>query len=144
MGSSPQRPRILLLRKLVSFSGCSAATHMRSSSSNLTGMVSSVWQEETDNVLDSLRNDSVKSKQQILCNFFLFFPPPNSQRSLSSSVHIPGQTSTRLCCELPCVEGWLWFGILYSTCLLQRSGFRLFPAPNHRDAMFTLTALLLC
>lgn len=72
MGSSPQRPRILLLRKLVSFSGCSAATHMRSSSSNLTGMVSSVWQEETDNVLDSLRNDSVKSKQQILCNF----PPP--------------------------------------------------------------------
>lgn len=60
MGSSPQRPRILLPRKLVSFSGCSAATHMRNSSSNLTGMTSSVWQEERDNVLELLRQNKEK------------------------------------------------------------------------------------
>lgn len=55
MGSSPQRPKILSLRRLVSFSGCSAATQMRNSSSNLTGMISSVCQEERDNVLELLK-----------------------------------------------------------------------------------------
>lgn len=73
-----------------------------------------------------------------------FFLPFQSSALMSNSVHVPGQTSASLCCELPGAEGLLWFGILCSICLLQRSGFQLFPAPNHRDAMFTLTALLLC
>lgn len=55
MGSSPQRPRILLLRKLVSFSGRSEATQVRNSSSNLTGMISSVWQEKENNFIELLR-----------------------------------------------------------------------------------------
>lgn len=91
MGRSPQRPRILLLRKLVSFSGCPPATHMRNSSSNLTGINLSVWEEKIMFFYCSngKRNYSVKSSHKIFClSLSLLFFFSLRFAVLSSNVHI--------------------------------------------------------
>lgn len=45
MGRSLQKLRIFSLKKLVSFTGCSAGIHTWDSSSNLSGITLSVWQK---------------------------------------------------------------------------------------------------
>lgn len=71
MGSSPQRSRIFLLRNLVSFSGCSAATQIRNSSSKLTGINSSVWQRAKKRQTMSL--NYLEGKRNLSCNLSPFF-----------------------------------------------------------------------
>lgn len=130
-GKIMTKPQNLLLRKPVSFSGSSSAIHMRNGSSNLTGIMSSLWQGEKDNALKLQSRNKRRhcyEARRLSCNLFCVF---NILRCTFSQVK--HQRLSVVCSHVSKMGFDLGFYVALQS----------LPAPNQSDAVFTLAAFLL-